>query len=111
LLPFISFYFRESGLFNGLRPMETKKSARFPHLALKLWSANDVKPPQPLRAPLPARRVDSVDLNSMDIVSDFVKQRISPSGRHAPDYDPGVDPAIHELLHERTGVRFGDQRY
>jgi len=33
---FISFYFHESGLFNELRPMETKKSARFPDLALKL---------------------------------------------------------------------------
>jgi hypothetical protein len=38
LLPFISFYFPELGLFNGLRAKKIKKFHCLSGLALKLWS-------------------------------------------------------------------------
>jgi len=60
---FISFYFPESGLFNGLSAIEIKKFARHFDLALELQSPDIVKQP---RSPHPAAgqaRIDSANGN------------------------------------------------
>jgi len=61
---FISFYFPESGLFNGLRASEIKKFARHFDLALKLQSPDVVKQPQSPRPAAGQARIDSANVNA-----------------------------------------------
>jgi len=73
---FIFFYFLESGLFNGLRAREIKKFARFPQPRAQVVVCNDVKQHRLLLVRPPAGRVVySVNENTIEMVSDFVKQK------------------------------------
>jgi hypothetical protein len=96
LLPFISFYFPESGLFKGLRAKEIKKSPA-PRLALKLCSvtmSNSRDLSSPGRGPSASIPMMGI---SIAHASDFVKQMFDSysdaywfvdarvgSSRHAP---------------------------